>query len=215
MAEPYKIVIGLEVHVQLLTRTKLFCGCRNQFGLPPNTATCPSLPRAAGVAAGHERAGVQTLRACGARTELPDRQPPRLPPRVHQVGPQELLLPRPAQELPDFPVRPAVQPRRLARNQRRKRREEGLRARRRSASSARTSKRTPARTSTTRAAGAATREVDLNRTGTPLLEIVSHPDMHTPGRGRRVPRRDSTAAASEIGVSDCEMQEGRCGATRT
>src|SRR6201990_1241532 len=41
MAEPYKIVVGLEVHVQLLTKTKLFCGCLNQFGLPPNTATCP------------------------------------------------------------------------------------------------------------------------------------------------------------------------------
>src|SRR3989442_14871098 len=37
----YRIVIGLEVHVQLLTRTKLFCGCTTQFGLPPNTATCP------------------------------------------------------------------------------------------------------------------------------------------------------------------------------
>src|SRR5207248_3966616 len=42
MAElPYRIVIGLEVHVQLLTRTKLFCGCSTEFGLPPNTATCP------------------------------------------------------------------------------------------------------------------------------------------------------------------------------
>ncbi|HEY3787270.1 MAG TPA: Asp-tRNA(Asn)/Glu-tRNA(Gln) amidotransferase GatCAB subunit B, partial [Urbifossiella sp.] len=41
MAEPYRIVIGLEVHVQLLTKTKLFCGCLNKFGLPPNTATCP------------------------------------------------------------------------------------------------------------------------------------------------------------------------------
>src|SRR4051812_15367952 len=42
MAEPaYRIVIGLEVHVQLLTRTKLFCGCGTQFGLPPNTAVCP------------------------------------------------------------------------------------------------------------------------------------------------------------------------------
>src|ERR1700757_3090527 len=42
MAEPsYKVVIGLEVHVQLLTRTKLFCGCSTQFGLPPNSATCP------------------------------------------------------------------------------------------------------------------------------------------------------------------------------
>src|ERR1041385_2700302 len=38
---PYRIVIGLEVHVQLLTRTKLFCGCSTQFGLPPNSATCP------------------------------------------------------------------------------------------------------------------------------------------------------------------------------
>src|SRR3954468_10958266 len=38
---PYRVVIGLEVHVQLLTRTKLFCGCRTTFGLSPNTATCP------------------------------------------------------------------------------------------------------------------------------------------------------------------------------
>ena len=37
----YRIVIGLEVHVQLLTRTKLFCGCATTFGLPPNSATCP------------------------------------------------------------------------------------------------------------------------------------------------------------------------------
>src|SRR6185369_16003249 len=37
----YRIVIGLEVHVQLLTKTKLFCGCSTEFGLPPNSATCP------------------------------------------------------------------------------------------------------------------------------------------------------------------------------
>ena len=41
MSQPYRIVIGLEVHVQLLTRTKLFCGCSTEFGLPPNSATCP------------------------------------------------------------------------------------------------------------------------------------------------------------------------------
>src|SRR5437899_7845387 len=41
MPDPYQIVIGLEVHVQLLTHTKLFCGCSTEFGLPPNTATCP------------------------------------------------------------------------------------------------------------------------------------------------------------------------------
>ena len=37
----FRTVIGLEVHVQLLTRTKLFCGCSTTFGLPPNSATCP------------------------------------------------------------------------------------------------------------------------------------------------------------------------------
>jgi len=39
--EKYEPVIGLEVHVQLLTRTKIFCGCSTQFGAPPNTNVCP------------------------------------------------------------------------------------------------------------------------------------------------------------------------------
>src|SRR5689334_18317069 len=37
----HEAVIGLEVHAQLLTRTKLFCGCGTSFGDPPNTHTCP------------------------------------------------------------------------------------------------------------------------------------------------------------------------------
>ena len=37
----YEFVIGLEIHAQLLTKTKLFCGCGTQFGNPPNTLTCP------------------------------------------------------------------------------------------------------------------------------------------------------------------------------
>src|ERR1700748_2666899 len=39
--EKYEPVIGLEVHVQLLTRTKIFCGCSTGFGAPPNTNVCP------------------------------------------------------------------------------------------------------------------------------------------------------------------------------
>jgi aspartyl-tRNA(Asn)/glutamyl-tRNA(Gln) amidotransferase subunit B len=37
----YEPVIGLEIHVQLATRTKMFCGCELSFGEPPNTRTCP------------------------------------------------------------------------------------------------------------------------------------------------------------------------------
>ncbi|HKD78687.1 MAG TPA: Asp-tRNA(Asn)/Glu-tRNA(Gln) amidotransferase subunit GatB [Candidatus Angelobacter sp.] len=39
--EKYEPVIGLEVHVQLLTQTKIFCGCSTEFGAPPNTNVCP------------------------------------------------------------------------------------------------------------------------------------------------------------------------------
>jgi aspartyl-tRNA(Asn)/glutamyl-tRNA(Gln) amidotransferase subunit B len=41
LREQYEPVIGLEVHVQLLTQTKIFCGCSTQFGAPPNTNVCP------------------------------------------------------------------------------------------------------------------------------------------------------------------------------
>src|SRR5277367_5756403 len=37
----YQPVIGLEVHVQLATNTKIFCGCPTCFGAPPNTNVCP------------------------------------------------------------------------------------------------------------------------------------------------------------------------------
>src|SRR5579863_7863430 len=37
----YEVVIGLEVHVQLGTRTKIFCGCPTSFGAPPNHNVCP------------------------------------------------------------------------------------------------------------------------------------------------------------------------------
>ena len=37
----WETVVGLEVHCELRTRTKLFCGCLNKFGGKPNTQTCP------------------------------------------------------------------------------------------------------------------------------------------------------------------------------
>ena len=41
MSTDYEPVIGLEIHVQLKTRTKMFCGCELSFGEEPNTRTCP------------------------------------------------------------------------------------------------------------------------------------------------------------------------------
>src|SRR5438067_4668913 len=71
---PYRYVIGLEVHVQLLTRTKLFCGCSTEFGQPPNSATCPvclGLPGALPVL--NRRAFDLALRAAAAlNCDIPD-----------------------------------------------------------------------------------------------------------------------------------------------
>ena len=39
----YDPVLGLEVHVELSTRTKMFCGCSTEFGAEPNTQVCPVL----------------------------------------------------------------------------------------------------------------------------------------------------------------------------
>ncbi|MGM0438465.1 MAG: Asp-tRNA(Asn)/Glu-tRNA(Gln) amidotransferase subunit GatB, partial [Bacillota bacterium] len=41
MSKKYEIVIGLEVHVQLNTESKIFCDCSTEFGGEPNTHTCP------------------------------------------------------------------------------------------------------------------------------------------------------------------------------
>ena len=37
----FETVIGLEIHAQMKTRSKIFCGCSTEFGAPPNTHTCP------------------------------------------------------------------------------------------------------------------------------------------------------------------------------
>ena len=41
MAQSYEMVVGLEVHIELKTQTKIFCSCPTAFGAEPNTQCCP------------------------------------------------------------------------------------------------------------------------------------------------------------------------------
>ena len=54
MAKQYETVIGLEVHVELATKTKIFCGCSTAFGGAPNTHACPVCSGMPGFLAGFE-----------------------------------------------------------------------------------------------------------------------------------------------------------------
>ena len=131
----YEPVIGLEVHVQLLTATKIFCSCSTHFGDPPEHQCLPGLPGIAGSAAGAEPQSGGVRDAGGHGAELPHQ-------RDFDLCPQELFLSRPAQGLPDFAVRQAAGRARRHRNQ------ESAAAPRRSASPACTWKKTRARACT-------------------------------------------------------------------
>src|SRR5262249_57866221 len=173
MAElPYRIVIGLEAHVQLLTRTKLFCGCRTTFNLPPNSATCPvclGLPGSLPVM--NRRAFELALRAAlalncrvAAFTKW-DRKNYYYPdlPKNYQISQYDL----PFSADGWLKINAAADPKKAY---------------------------TPKRVGIIRAhleedAGKLLHDesgrggdskVDLNRTGTPLLEIVSRPEINSP-----------------------------------
>ena len=101
----WETVIGLEVHVQLRTRTKMFCGCRTTFGDPPNTNVCPvclGLPGALPVP-NAEAVRLGARGRAGAGMHHPPHQ---------RLRPEELLLSRSAEGVPDLPVRPAAGDRR-------------------------------------------------------------------------------------------------------
>ena len=52
MADMYEAVIGLEIHMELNTKSKIFCSCPTTFGAAPNTQCCPVCMRTAGHSAG-------------------------------------------------------------------------------------------------------------------------------------------------------------------
>ena len=71
MSTAWETVIGLEVHAQLLTRSKMFCGCATTFGAPPNHQTCPICQGMPGVLPVINRRaiefGIRTARALHCR----------------------------------------------------------------------------------------------------------------------------------------------------
>ncbi|AMV30224.1 Aspartyl/glutamyl-tRNA(Asn/Gln) amidotransferase subunit B [Gemmata sp. SH-PL17] len=212
MAEPYKIVIGLEVHVQLLTKTKLFCGCLNKFGQAPNTATCPvclGLPGSLPVM--NEHAFKLALRAALALNcqiaEHPgqirgftkwDRKNYYYPdlPKNYQISQYDL---------------PFSHDGWLEINIAKDTKKEFV-AKKIGIIRAHLEEDAGKNLHDESGKGADTL-VDLNRTGTPLLEIVSHPDMTSAAEAIAY-LEEIRLMLREIGVSDCEMQEGslRCDA---
>ncbi len=96
----YEPVIGLEVHVQLATRTKIFCGCPTSFGAPPNTNVCPVCLGLPGACPVLSRQAVELAIEAALALNC------RVNPRVH-LRPQELFLSGPAQGLSDLAVRSA------------------------------------------------------------------------------------------------------------
>ena len=165
----YEVVIGLETHAQLSTASKIFSGASTAFGAAPNTQASAVDIALPGVLPVLNRGAVERAIRFGlavGATITP----------AERVRAQELLLPRPAEGLPDLPVRDSGRAGRRRRDRRRRRR--------RIASSltrahleedagkslhgvSRTGASTPGRLV----------GIDLNRAGTPLLEIVSEPDM--------------------------------------
>lgn len=196
----YEPVIGLEVHVQLLTKTKIFCGCANRFGDAPNSNVCPvclGLPGTLPVL--NRRAVEMAIRASTAinctvhehsRFARKNYFYPDLP-KGYQISQYELPLATGGWlEVVHGGEKKRIGITRLhLEEDAAKNLHEGF------------------------AESATKAYIDYNRCGTPLSEIVSEPDMRTP--------EEAYAYLTTLrqillytGISDCNMEEGslRCDA---
>ena len=196
MSQPYELVIGLEVHVQLLTNSKLFCGCSTRFGAPPNTQTCPVCIGMPGVLPVMNRqAFALSLRTAAAlegriaqftKWDRKNYYYPDLP-KGYQISQFDLPLSSGGfLEISD--PKGAFEPKRVRMIRVHLEEDAG-------------------KSMHDEAAGRADSRIDLNRTGTPLLEIVTEPDMRSPQEAKAF-LTELKLLLTYLEVSDCNMQEG-------
>src|SRR5260370_1849521 len=199
MEQPYRIVIGLEVHVQLLTQTKLFCGCSTKFGLAPNTATCPICVGMPGVLPVMNRKALDlAVRAALAlncqiasftKWDRKNYYYPDLP-KNYKISKYDLPFIRDGW----IEIDTAAGHKRIGIIRVHLEEDAGKMLH-------------------DEKGGGRESLVDLNRAGTPLLEIVSQPDLTSPEEAKAY-LEEIRLLLKELEVSDCEMQEGslRCDA---
>jgi aspartyl-tRNA(Asn)/glutamyl-tRNA(Gln) amidotransferase subunit B len=197
-------VIGLEIHVQLKTRTKMFCRCENVWGEEPNTRTCPICLAFPGtLPVPNEKAIAWTVKlglALGCEIA-----PRALFHRKHYWYPD---LPKGFQ-ISQYDV-PLASEGTFTLPTAEGDREIGIVRAHLEEDAAKT---IHVGGSAGRIAGAEYSLVDFNRGGTPLVEVVTKPDVRSPEEARRFLQLLRQAVV-ELGISDAEMEKGslRCDA---